>query len=529
MPSDIALNINSLLQISLVCGIINLLGRFEVNIDFQILCAKFALCKDFSRVEEDFQKLCELGNMDTLRFWYTLYSVGDNPFIDDKVMSFKKLTLQQRLELLRKMHSLEYGSEDWNKIDGLLARDRIKGLVNCADNEAKKDKSQVFLSILSSSLFFVGDDYAKIAFQTPEDYRKFDNAKFDLCMQNVLSSTPDQLYKEYVGWVASMPYSEDLANYQLKDKQPVKSPLAKYSNARDSVSLFGETLLYWDRFSIDEKVKRLQMYEHINANLHSREEREIYVPKKSTRLKDDSFVVGSYVRGIPQIINISPITLTQFDAIHAMDSTYHEGYHALFHDFMRDAVDLKTMDHYGSTEEFKKKYKDVLATIISIGSLFPDRDEQVLEFFDDFSYEEQVVYKESLIYATYNLLKIADTSNIKIVFDKYFLTLNHYLRHEKSLRKVPFTNEELLQANVLRREVMAELEKEVPKLTKIQKMPTIDDVDLKQCGKTGGFINLTNQQVETVVALVNRALRQLAEGNVYQVRKEFESTVELMR
>jgi hypothetical protein len=101
-----------------------------MNNDFDILTAKFVLCNDFSKIQEEFEKLCELGNMEALKHWYKLYSVGDNSFIDSVIDNFKELSEKQTLELDRKVMNLGYESDEWHKVDRALRKSHIKIIKN---------------------------------------------------------------------------------------------------------------------------------------------------------------------------------------------------------------------------------------------------------------------------------------------------------------------------------------------------------------------------------------------------------------
>ena len=506
-----------------------------MNNDFYILIAKFVLCNDFSNIQEDFEKLCELGNMDALKYYYKLYTVGDNSFIDNVVDSFKELSEKQTLELTRRLTNLEYKSDDWHKVDRALRKSHIKFSKGRELSGKKSDKTQILTNILNKDILFTDESADKVISTMPTNYKSFNSIDLECCIYKMLTGKPSKRVLTYLKWVASQPYSIDLASYQLKGSKKQleikKAPLMKSKTIRESNSIFEETLLYWDRFSKTEKVKHLQMYEELNAKIHLRDEREINIVKSQPTHIPNVIAGGHFDRKCPTTINICSITLNEMDAISALDVTYHEGYHAFFNDFMKDKINLKTMGEYGNTQDFKEKYKQNLLTILSLFHSIPEKRDAILNHFNDFYFEEQVVYKESLIYAIYNLLKMSDRTNMQIVLDKYLYILLQYSEHEKRMKKIPFTKADIEKAEETKLLAYNLIDDYISKQKEVKRLPTIgdDDSGLIEQAIIRPYMQLTKRQLDIILKLMDRSLKQLANNELIQIEKDFEQVSQLIR
>ena len=506
-----------------------------MNNDFGILTAKFVLCNDFSKIQEEFEKLCELGNMDALKHWYKLYSVGDNSFIDSLVDNFKELSEKETLELTRKLMNLEYESNEWHKVDRALRKSHIKITKSREGSKNKSDKTQILTNILNKDILFTDENADKVISNMPADYKSFNRIDLECCAYKMLTGKPNKKVITYLKWVASQYYSVDLASYQLKGKQKQleikKAPLVKSKKIRESNSIFEETLFYWDRFSKTEKVKHLQMYEELNAKIHSRDERDVNIVKSQPTHIPNVIAGGHFDRKCPTTINICSVTLNEMDAISALDVTYHEGYHAFFNDFMKDKIDLKTMGKYGNSQDFKDKYKENVLTILSLFHSIPEKRDAILNHFNDFYFEEQVVYKESLIYAIYNLLKMSDRTNMQIVLDKYLYVLFQYSEHEKRMKKIPFTKDDVKRAEETKILAYNLIDNYISKQKEVKRLPTIGDENsgLIEQAIIRPYMQLTKRQLDIILKLMDRSLKQLANNELIQIKRDFEQVSELIR
>ena len=290
-------------------------------------------------------------------------------------------------------------------------------------------------------------------------------------------------------------------------------------------------MLYWDRFSKTEKVKHLQMYEELNAKIHSRDEREVNIVKSQPTHIPNVIAGGHFDRKCPTAINICSVTLNEMDAISALDVTYHEGYHAFFNDFMKDKIDLKTMGKYGNSQDFKDKYKENVLTILSLFHSIPEKRDAILNHFNDFYFEEQVVYKESLIYAIYNLLKMSDRTNMQIVLDKYLYILFQYSEHEKRMKKIPFTKDDVKRAEETKILAYNLIDNYISKQKEVKRLPTIGDENsgLIEQAITRPYMQLTKRQLDIILKLMDRSLKQLANNELIQIQRDFEQVSELIR
>lgn len=506
-----------------------------MNNDFDILVAKFVLSNDFSLIQEEFEKLCELGNTEVLKHWYRLYSIGDNPFIDGMVDNFKELSEKQTLELSRKLIDLEYKSDDWHKVDRALMESHIKSSKSREGSKKKSDKTQILTNILNKDILFTDENADKVISTMPTDYKGFNRIDLECCVYKVLTGKPSKKVITYLKWVASQPYSVDLTNYQLKGKpkqsEIKNAPSVQPRRNKESKSIFEETLLYWHQFSKSEKIKHLQMYEIVNAKLHSREEREINIVKAQETHIPNLIIGGHFDRECPTTINISSVTLNEKDAIASLDVTYHEGYHAFFNDFMKDKVHLKTMGEYGNTQNFKAQYKDNLLTILSLFHTLPEKRDAISNHFNDFYFEEQVVYKESLIYAIYNLLKMADRTNIQIVLDKYLYVLFQYSEHEKRMKKIPFTKADVKRAEETKILAYNLIDNYISKQKGVKRMLNLGDdaSSLIERAIIRSYMQLTKQQLDMILKLMERSLKQLSNNEIVQIKSDFEQVSELIK
>ena len=506
-----------------------------MNNDFDILTAKFVLYNDFSKIQEEFEKLCELGNVEALTHWYKLYSSGDNSFIDSLVDNFKELSEKETLELTRKLMNLEYESDGWHKVDRALRKSHIKITKNREGSKKKSDKTQILTNILNKDILFTDENADKDISNMPTDYKSFNRIDLECCAYKMLTGKPNKKVITYLKWLASQPYSVDLASYQLKGKQKQleikKTPLVKSQKIRESNSVFEETLLYWDRFSKTEKVKHLQMYEELNAKIHSRDEREVNIVKSQPTHIPNVIAGGHFDRKCPTRINICSVTVNEMDAISALDVTYHEGYHAFFNDFMNDKINLKTMGEHGNTQEFKERYKENVLTILSLFHSIPEKRDAILNHFNDFYFEEQVVYQESLIYAIYNLLKMANIeTNIQFVLDKYLYVLLQYSEHKKRMKKIPFAKADIEKAENAKLLAYNLIDRYISKEKEVKRLPTLgDDSGLIEQAIIKPYMQLTKRQLDIILKLMDRSLKQLANNELIQIQRDFEQVSELIR
>ena len=198
---------------------------------------------------------------------------------------------------------------------------------------------------------------------------------------------------------------------------------------------------------------------------------------------------------------------------------------------MKDKINLKSMGEYGNTQDFKEKYKQNLLTILSLFHSIPEKRDAVLKHFNDFYFEEQVVYKESLIYAIYNLLKMSDRTNMQIVLDKYLYVLFHYSEHEKRMKKIPFTKADIQKAEETKLLAYNLIDDYISKQKEVKRLPTMGDENsgLIEQAIIRPYMQLTKRQLDIILKLMDRSLKQLANNELIQIQRDFEQVSQLIR
>ena len=512
--------------------------------DLDILIAKFLLCKDFSQIAEDFEKLCELGNLDVLQCYYRVYSIKDNEFIDDMVDKFEELSEPQRVKLEEEAINLDANSKKYQEIESLLNRNCVKLDKIIYGNKAKLDKTKLFIEYIRNYFILINDNTSKKIINniTSVSFNKISQLRLKACAYEMLNDKPSKKVMQYLAMVASQQYSVDISNYKLKRKQEKtntqKAPLISSNKiGRENNSLFEETLNYWKKFSKKEKIKHLQMYESINAKLHNRDEREVRLDNRQTIIDNKYFMGGTFDKRKPTVLNITLLSNDECDAIFALDATYHEGYHAYFYDFLQDKVDLKTLSNQKRVEDFINKYKMNVLTCALLLNNNPRKSKKIENWFLDASTEEMLVYKESAIYAIYNLLKMANSqTNLSFSFDNYIFIITSYFHHIKRIKKVPFTKTEFLKVQKDIQDLQCYMDTfvkdiDLPKKSQLKPMTTMVEGNsrLIELAITEPIISLTKKQLDIIIKLMDRSLIQLARGDIVQMQKDFERVSALIK
>ncbi len=289
--------------------------------------------------------------------------------------------------------------------------------------------------------------------------------------------------------------------------------------------IIAEILKYWNTFDTKEKIAHLQMYEKINAKLHNRLEREVVFvePKK----KGDLLTFGQYKKDEPALLRIAKVKIDKYDAIRMLDTTYHEGYHAFVHDFLDNINDLKTFSNL-TKNEFFTEFKQNILMLLTMSCKYRDSKDKISQYFKDYYYEEQLVYKESLIFMLYNILKLSSNkSDIEILYKNFKILISQYFEHEKRISKPPIliTKEDIERSK--------QMLNEVGELFRLNLVINLDDKNNKRLikrFKTEQSPEVSAIKYDVIIELIENALNNLKyhkDDNKF-LKFEFEKTAELI-
>ena len=289
-------------------------------------------------------------------------------------------------------------------------------------------------------------------------------------------------------------------------------------------NVFDEILKYWNTFDTKEKIAHLQMYENINAKLHNRLEREVvFVEPKQ---KKDLLIAGQYKKDEPVLLRIAKVKIDKYDAIRALDTTYHEGYHAFVHDFLDNINDLKTFSNL-TKNDFFTEFKQNILMLFAMLRRNRDSQDKISQYFKDYYYEEQLVYKESLIFMLYNILKLSSNkSDIEILYSNFKILISQYYEHEKRISKPPIliTKEDI--------EKSKQLLNEADKLFRSDLINNLDEKNNKRLikrFKTEQSLEVSAIKYDIIIELIENALNNLKYYKDDKFLKfEFEKTAELI-
>ena len=170
-------------------------------------------------------------------------------------------------------------------------------------------------------------------------------------------------------------------------------------------NLFSETLLNWQRFSREDKIKHLQMLENMNSKLQNRRAREVVARDFSEIPAIAEFVnmgggpIGMYDILMPDYLYVNSQQLDSIKnrPIDFIDTIHHEGYHGLIHDFTK-GHDLPTISEVSRESLIRHR----IAQNIFYASDFIKLDMYIQ------NEEERVVVRETALNIIANLFDICE-------------------------------------------------------------------------------------------------------------------------
>lgn len=206
----------------------------------------------------------------------------------------------------------------------------------------------------------------------------------------------------------------------------------------------------WNKFDQKEKIKFLQLFEHVNSKAQGRMEREVVFKEL---LERDS-TQGSYMIFQPNYIychklpNLPEDNLQKYKQITPIETIYHEAKHAHVHDAIINKAPWETFLSKVNNKKIDDSFtkRDTLAHW-AIANTKNNTDEVIYYFAFYKLYEEQLVRKETLLFLTHTLLKLTkECKDFELFFNEFLIHVLHYNTYAQELNNPPYTNEEYIKA-----------------------------------------------------------------------------------
>ncbi len=154
-----------------------------------------------------------------------------------------------------------------------------------------------------------------------------------------------------------------------------------------------DILLNWKKLTMNQKIQRLQDFEHMISRIQGRKPRKIQTEDKMGEFKNmDSEREASAYYSRNDINNIYFFKLGSDPAIESLKLLVHEGFHAYIDDFVNGRV--PTLRLYSKLD--KERFMIEEENLPAIAKKFKDK--HMLPLFDSFHIEETLNYLEDSIY-----------------------------------------------------------------------------------------------------------------------------------